>query len=780
MHDEALRHEVRERLSIPAVDDMAGIASGMPADVDELLMAAIAAAEDPVAVLESAATDANPLVADAAAPYLRGQASVPLSGPRQAAGADKPSAGTEREQQLRHRAQEANREARMLRKEVRALQKEKSELQTLLHAAAERAEHAEARVAELRGQVPSLREREALASASKQHDKLADLRRSLDRERAERRAEARRLRGTASDAEAALADAQRRLDAEARGRRRLEADLGEDPERRAARLAPLVAREAAYLREGAVGMATGPDKTRRLRRARSLDELLESLRALYQLESARDPGAGANADDANPEPRRSLGAQVRSRGLTVTPVGGATHIGGSALLVEAGGTRVLVDAGLKPQAHISRPGPDHIEDAVKDQIDAIVITHAHADHAGFVPWVVERQRRTEILCTPQTAALLPVVWADSVKVMRADADTASSRDNPVLPPYGEAEVEQAESRLRPAGCGRTASVGDLELTLFPAGHILGAAGVVIRAGDQRVVVTGDIDDRGQASVGPALVPDRLARGADLLVIESTYCDSTHSDRGLEGGNLIRRTEEVLSSGGRVLIPAFGLGRAQEVALLLADQLPDVDVLVDGIAVDISELYALHGAPEVFTGQIRKVVHRNREIAGFREGVVITTSGMLTGGAAIPWAQAILAEPDSALFLCGHQDEEAPGRTLQELAEADPSRPRHVELRDEHGRPIAIEVAASVHTYNLSAHADSTGLTSIVDQVQPSALMLVHGESGPQALFRHRLNTAGYAVTDNRTAWDAETVIADARAARTRHSSRSRGSRRHVP
>jgi len=163
--------------------------------------------------------------------------------------------------------------------------------------------------------------------------------------------------------------------------------------------------------------------------------------------------------------------------------------------------------------------------------------------------------------------------------------------------------------------------------------------------------------------------------------------------------------------------------------------------------------------------------------GFREGVVITTSGMLTGGAAIPWAQAVLTEPDSALFLCGHQDEEAPGRALQELADADPGSPRRVHLRDDQGRLVNVDVAASVHTYNLSAHADSNGLRSIIDQVQPSAVMLVHGESGPQALFRSRLNAAGHAVADNRVPWDAETVIPDTRAARARHASRHHGRRR---
>ena len=141
------------------------------------------------------------------------------------------------------------------------------------------------------------------------------------------------------------------------------------------------------------------------------------------------------------------------------------------------------------------------------------------------------------------------------------------------------------------------------------------------------------------------------------------------------------------------------------------------------------LYARNGAPVVLRGHVRKVEHRGREIAGFREGVIITTSGMLTGGAAIPWAQAVLPEPDSALFLCGHQDEEAPGRDLQELADADPESPRQVHLRNDQGSPVVVEVAASVHTYNLSAHADRTGLKSIVDQVRPHTVMLVHGEPG---------------------------------------------------
>lgn len=774
VQDSALRHEVRDRLRLPVpAGDLAGSGGRTPEEVTELLAAVIAAADNPAVVIESAATDPDPVVAAAAAPYLRGKMTLPVPARPGDADARPGDDASGQNRELRRKVHEAEAAAKDLRRQLRDQQKQAGDLRGQLKASTERAERAEADAADLRDQLPSRHDREVIASAASLYDRFAELKRTLDRERAVRRAEAAGFRELVSEAESALKRTQEKLDAEIRGRHRLEADLGNDPARRASRLVPLAAREAAELHQGGLGMPDGPGKTRRLKRAERLEDLIAALRDLYCLDVDGEPDLQPSMNSATHEVPV---VRARPRGLTITPVGGATHIGGSALLVEAGDTRILVDAGLKPQAHVSHPGPDHIREAVHERLDAVVITHAHADHAGFVPWVVEQQRRVQVLCSPQTVALLPVVWADSARVMRADADAVSSRADHVEPPYGEAEVEQAEGRLVPAGYGQTVAVRDLELTLFPAGHILGAAGVVIRAGDQRVVVTGDIDDRGQASIGPAMIPPGLARGADLLVIETTYCDSTHRDRSQEGDNLIRQAEQVLAGGGRILIPAFGLGRAQEVALLLGDQMPGVDVLVDGIARDISDLYARNGAPEVLRGRVRKVENRSREITGFREGVIITTSGMLTGGAAVPWAQAVLTEPESALFLCGHQDEEAPGRDLQELADADPGQPRRIHLRDEQGRTIAVDVNASLQTYNLSAHADRTGLKSIVDQVRPIAVMLVHGEPGPQALFRARLNAAGYAVTDNRAAWDAETVVADTRLTRVRHGAAGRGRR----
>lgn len=220
------------------------------------------------------------------------------------------------------------------------------------------------------------------------------------------------------------------------------------------------------------------------------------------------------------------------------------------------------------------------------------------------------------------------------------------------------------------------------------------------------------------------------------------------------------------------MPAFGLGRAQEVALLLKAHLPEVPVRIDGLARDISSIYEQQGAPAIFGDHVTKVTNRFRDIVGFRQGVIITTSGMLTGGAAVPWAQAILQEPESALFLCGHQDEEAPGRQLERLLEADPGEARQIELRNPETQKLdSVPVLSKVLRYNLSAHADHGGLLRIIDDANPKAIMLVHGEYGPQQQFARQLEAAGRVVVDNQHTWDSDAPQVDSRRTRWRHAGR---------
>ncbi|WP_131732945.1 MBL fold metallo-hydrolase [Actinomadura formosensis] len=421
--------------------------------------------------------------------------------------------------------------------------------------------------------------------------------------------------------------------------------------------------------------------------------------------------------------------------LRVVPLGGDTHIGGSCLLIEAGGTRILVDAGLRPGDRAEPPRD--IGRALDGPLDAVIVTHAHNDHCGYVPALVARRPDLRVIASPETAVLMPVMWADTAKVL-AERERGRARwgeAGDVL--YGRADAEAAARRCEELPFGVARRIGALTAELFPAGHILGAAGAVVRAGDRRVVVTGDISGFRQETVGGHAVPES-ARAADLLVLESTCCAEDHDGRDLRVGELVRAVAEIHRGGGRVLIPAFALGRAQEIALIMRRHLPEVPVRVDGMAADLAAVFeSLDPALRVFEGGTA-VANRPAELDAFRTGVVISTSGMLTGGPAVQWASRILPEPGSALFLSGYQDEESPGRALLDLAR------KGGEFRlCDHGREITVPVRARVDTMRLSVHADRRGLLGIADEVAAGEIMLVHGIAARQRVFGDTLRVRGH-------------------------------------
>ncbi|HKS47772.1 MAG TPA: MBL fold metallo-hydrolase [Amycolatopsis sp.] len=437
---------------------------------------------------------------------------------------------------------------------------------------------------------------------------------------------------------------------------------------------------------------------------------------------------------------------TRSREICVTPLGGGTDIGGSCILVEAGDARILVDCGTRPKQRLSCLGPPDLDVALAGNIDAVVITHAHNDHAGFIPALVARYPFMDVLCTADTAALLPTMWNDSVKVFERTGHERVEPGEPAdEPPYRSLQVFAAQDRIRPVAFGRVVEVADgVTIELFPAGHILGAAGVVVTAGTARVTITGDVSHpaQGQASVSGLILP-AAAHGSDLLVIESTYCKAD-SNRAREVERFTDTVSDTVNNGGRVLVPAFALGRAQEVLLTLRNELPGVPVLVDGLAKTISHLYEQQTANcenplKIFGEDVREVTPgtRREQYIALRRGVIVTTSGMLTGGPAITWARWLLPDPKAALLVSGYQDEESAGHDLLQLAKQQ-SPTFMLE-----GEPI--EVQARVASFALSAHADRSGLTSIIADVAPKHMMLVHGLASAQREFAQHLRRRGHSV-----------------------------------
>ena len=490
---------------------------------------------------------------------------------------------------------------------------------------------------------------------------------------------------------------------------------------------------------------------------RSLDKELSELQAAVQ-----DLPNGRERSDANRRIAtltklttaleeafpRDVEPEVRSRRVVVgpihdfvvTPIGGGTEIGGSAILVEAAGRRILVDAGMHPSGR----GPLHIQDVISGgPIDALIVTHAHNDHAGYVPALVSKFPRMRVICSSATQHLLPTMWADSAKVM--DRAFSEAEEGVIAPPplYGLAEVEEAEGLVEVHASNRAFNIGDLHLTLFPAGHILGAVGVVIDGGGRRVVITGDISglEDHYLSVESASIPEGLVRNADLLVIETTYCNADHDSRRSQERGLVETTRQVIERRGRVLIPAFGLGRAQEVVMILQRELPQVDVLVDGLAKDVTRIYETIASDAgrsltILEGRVQPVLNRSRELQSFQTGVIVASSGMLTGGPSVAWAKSILPDDRAALLLCGYQDEEAPGRKLEHLSAG--WRERTLRLPDEDFGWIDVPVRAEVGKYGLSAHADKGALIDIIERIRPQSTMLVHGLPDNQATFRMEL------------------------------------------
>jgi Cft2 family RNA processing exonuclease len=435
---------------------------------------------------------------------------------------------------------------------------------------------------------------------------------------------------------------------------------------------------------------------------------------------------------------------TRDRDMSLTPLGGGTEIGGSCMLVEVGDVRILVDAGSRSRSANNDLGPPDLAVATAGHLDAIVLTHAHNDHSGYAPVLTSRYPNLPIYCTPDTAALLPTMWNDGVKVFeRMRHERAAYGDPAAQPPYTQIEATAAQHRIRELAYGRSEDVADgVTIELFPAGHILGAAGVVVTAGSSRLVVTGDVSDVAQASVPGLIVPDS-ARHADLLVIESTYCRPGGKPRSQEVERFVSTVAETVKTG-RVLVPAFALGRAQEVVLTLRDRLPDVPILVDGMAKEISRIYQSQTADtdrplRIYGDNVKEVLpgSRHKQNMALRRGVIVTTSGMLSAGPAVQWARWILPDPSSALLVSGYQDEESPGRALLDLAKGE-ALTFSLDGED-------IEVRAKVAEFRLSAHASRSGLTSIVGDVAPVRTMLVHGVASAQREFADHLHRNGFST-----------------------------------
>lgn len=442
-----------------------------------------------------------------------------------------------------------------------------------------------------------------------------------------------------------------------------------------------------------------------------------------------------------------------TRSLKFVALGGGNEVGRSAYMVSIGIHDVLIDCGIAVGAsHRERQIPDL---STVTRLDALLVTHAHTDHVGWIPALVARIEDFPIYCTKPTAELLPLMLRDSrAHYERKSAQAQLQRTlDPTAPivaeDYSRDDIFEAETRLLEARVGEATGIAatDLTATFFPAGHILGAASILLEGGGRRIVISGDIGPAHQHTVSPFNIPDNLG-DVDLLVLESTYGATSRPQPSVAEGELISFVSQTITHG-IALLPCFALGRAQEVLAILksarrAGRLPhDLKVLTDGMINKINPIYMEHAKLEPCDfievgGQLdRDMAIQGAISAEMTPTVVVTTSGMLTGGPVIEWARRLLPDPRHRMALLGYQDEGAPGGLLKKLVGQDRP-PYSVTLHDQEGLPLKVTVATRVKPIGMSAHADQDGLVAYAAAVRPKRIVLVHGDDDARSTLRERL------------------------------------------
>lgn len=425
--------------------------------------------------------------------------------------------------------------------------------------------------------------------------------------------------------------------------------------------------------------------------------------------------------------------------------GGAMEIGGSCIYLRAAGKGILFDAGIR-QGGAKDPIPDFRLIQQQGGVDAILVSHAHMDHTGTLPMISKAYPQARIYMTAMTADLVRVLLFDSLKIM--------DRREGEIPHYAQQDVTAMLNRIYPLNYRARFSIFDnLFVTFYPAGHIAGAACIYLETEEGTLFYSGDFCSFPQKTIEGIHIPKLRP---DVAVVETTYGDRLHANRQVEEGNLISLVGECVRQGDKVLIPAFALGRSQEVLLLLKSaiqngQIPPVPVYVDGMVRDINSMYErnptylrsslartiLKGNAPFYTKEIVPVLpsqNRDELLAQSGPAVFVSSSGMLNGGPSVQYAKKIASMEHGCIIITGYQDEESPGRKLTELLESGCGHVAEGKDSPLDLQPpglvldgITIPVRCRIHRAGLSAHGDKDEIQGLLDRLTPRDLFLVHGD-----------------------------------------------------
>lgn len=416
-------------------------------------------------------------------------------------------------------------------------------------------------------------------------------------------------------------------------------------------------------------------------------------------------------------------------------LGGCREVGRSAVLIESNnGAQCILDYGIRFKGEERLPLDEDFSN-----LKAIALSHCHVDHSGALPFLF-KNKDIPLFTNPLTLRMSEILIKDMIKISNYPY------------PFGYRELQKTIKNASFISNEVRQKIDDnFFLTFYDAGHIPGSVSILVEVDNKRIFYTGDINTQETNLVSPA-DPHQLPE-IDVLITESTYSLREHPIRAELEKKFTDDTLDIIENGGKVLVPAFGVARSQEILLVLQKYNFKSEIFLDGLARKISTEYAQF--PNSFRNfaeyksalkkaQLITSREKRKSVKKRSDGLIISPSGMLKGGAALEYISSILTDPSSAVFLVGYQIEGTPGRKLidEKIFEF-----KERNSRNYHTRDISIKANCNVDYYDFSSHADKIHLHRYIEDLKfqndSKFIFCVHGDAKSTTSFAYDLSEKGF-------------------------------------
>ena len=426
--------------------------------------------------------------------------------------------------------------------------------------------------------------------------------------------------------------------------------------------------------------------------------------------------------------------------IRVTYLGGARQVGRSALFLQTPESRILLDCGINvasdEEAYPYLESPEF----KLDELDAVIVTHAHLDHSGLIPWLFKMGYRGPVYCTLPTRDIMALLQLDMVKIMRSEGKD---------PIFTSDEVREMVKHTICLGYDEVADVTpDVRITLYNAGHMLGSSMVHLHIGNglHNLLYSADMKYARTRLLEQA--ETRFPR-LETLMIEGTYGGKDNVLPPVkEQDDLLKKiVKDTVGRKGKILLPTLGSGRAQEVMLLIEEmvrkgEIEPIPVYIDGMVWDITAIHTAY--PEFLNSSVRKqIFHKDnnpflspifKRVGSAKERkqvieeggscLIVATSGMLVGGPSVEYLKALADNPHNSLVFSCYQPEGSLGKRIREGE-------KEIVMRvDASGKPDVLDIKMEVHKIEITGHSDRRELMNFISRCQPrpKKVIINHGEN----------------------------------------------------